>query len=261
MARWITINTSQINTSGEVTVYLSVGTAPIDSVPVGAGGKSVFRLGDNAASGTVTEDAPGDEFWTQGATGPYFVDPDNLGTGVAQLRMVAEIYAPSSLASAGAFRLFNQGAGDDNRVPIVFEASTYRVRMVGVRADGGAYPTLTPSTGSFGGGMETLAYDQWNTIDILVDMVGGGSPAITATLNGSSAGLSAVTIGSNTGTLRGAAQWSMLAETGGGSVVPSGLRVRKLELYKNGSGTAHKSITGDATDANADAWKTGGEAT
>jgi hypothetical protein len=205
------------------------------------------------AINTVTEAT----FFTQGATGPYFVDPSNLPANTTAVRFIAKFRIPTGTSFPVLAALWN------------IESDSFDVELWA--NNNITFEKLEDSTGTSLVGtniaLTTWANDTWYTLDMKADHT---ADEYTWSLNGSGPTTVAYSTASN-GVFTSAREISFLATSTGTQLMHEGVEIEYLEVYLtttgfdggNGAGVEylHKRIAGNAATVNADGWKAGGDAT
>ena len=199
-------------------------------------------------SGLIKPPATGGEFFTTGATGPYFADPSNVPANTEAIRYKVKLRLPSAVTLGGnntSYMISLQTSqGFDFRLINLSGTWNFQVEKI---EDGTGAQMLLQSN------LTTMSQDTWYEFDVLADMAvddlvwsvnGGGNTTVNFTAASNGVFQSTRLIGFLTS-----------AEP-----FPAGIEFEYWEVYfrpVSGSESLHKRIAGNA----ADPWKSGGDAT
>ncbi len=209
-----------------------------------------------AAEGpVVTVTSASADFWTQGATGPYFVDPVNVPNPTSRIRHRWRCRVPTTIGLPTGNRAF--AAQESNGFDVQGNFATAGIfRVTVTKLEGPSGETLA-RTGSIA--LEDLPRDTWITLEVDCNMIAG-------TIRGYRDG---VLTGTETFTppadprFQGGREISFMAWSAGQNLLPAGLEFEFIESwFTDGTGaeSLRKRITGNAATVNADPWKAGGDA-
>lgn len=179
----------------------------------------------------------------QGGTAAYFVDPSNVPTSTTRIRFSGRFYFPSTVP--GSVILFEQESTGCSLELL----STGLLRAT--VEDGVGATMLSNATVAPAG---SITADTWH--EIVFD-VNHTTEQVVLTIDGTDTTIPFATSGN--GVFQSNREVSFLGRSSGTGTLPSGVRTAELSVSFNG--TLHKTISDDATVANADAWHRGGAAT
>jgi hypothetical protein len=182
-------------------------------------------------------------FFTQGATGPYFVDPSNVPAATSSVRYRIKFRIPNTVAATtgSLARIESQG----------FDVELWGDRILNLEKIEDSAGTALEVNAN----LTVLSEDTWYELDITADH---SADEYYWSLNGGSVTTTAYDAAS-TGTFSTAREVSFASNSSGINLLPEGVEIEFYEVYFNG--VLHKRIAGNAATVNADAWKAGGDAT
>lgn len=198
----------------------------------------------------VVNEAPPAAFWTQGASGPYFVDPASVPTGTKAIRFKARLRLPSSTRHwNGSRTLFSQEAqGIDVHCSSHNASGNFNLWINKVE-DGAGVQVLGPACAING-----LGRDQWHEVEFHADFASLRARSwLDGVLHASAAFTQA-----GTGAFQTGREVSLGATTTGTARMPEGLQIAFLEVrFTNAAGveSVRGRIEGSDAAAAAHPWK------
>lgn len=193
---------------------------------------------------TITTGKADPTAWlVNGATAGYFVDPSNVPASTNVITWKGRFYFPTSVPNNVDFYTQESGGFTGNLL------SSGLIR--GTVEDGTGTNLMSAVTIAAGG---SIVADTWQDIEIEVNQT---TEEVTVTIDNVPTVTSFTTSGN--GVFQSNREVSFLANTSGANAIPNGTRVADLEVEFDG--VSHKTISNDATVANADAWHNGGSFT
>lgn len=198
-----------------------------------------------ASTSTTTPAAA--EFFTMSATGPVFVDPEDIPANTTAMEYEVRMQLSAPFPNGTIALVAAQASTGCDLRPI---GSTTTTRWTVVAEDGGG-TNMISSTGNGSTGV-ALPVGEWFTANLLVDQVAG-----TARLLQGGVEVWSTTFTPALAYFQTIRRLSILGNTGGGNRLPEGVQIEYVRIWltTGGTRTLRKEIAGNAVTVNADPWK------